>query len=135
MSIQAIRVTPRTDFDHYAAEELDFKRLFTGDHLSISVDKYRPGQRTPKLYKRRPNNGKEILLPFQGNLKIMAGDQEFLADPEANGLTLYVIDALTERNFENVGDTDALVLVFFAPPFSVAEIQDFLIRTKQDQAA
>ena len=135
MAIEKIRVTPRDDFDYYAAEELDFKRLFTGEHLSISIDKYRPGQRTPKLYKRRPNNGKEILLPFQGKLKIMAGEQEFIADPSANGLTLYVIDALTERNFENVGDTDALVLVFFAPPFSVAEIQDFLVQTGQNQAA
>lgn len=126
MAITKIDAEATKEFDFYAAENLDFKRLFTDEHLSISIDRYRPGQVTPILYKQRPADGKEILLPFKGTLKIVTADQEFVADPATNGLSLYVIDALTGRHYENVGTTDALVLVFFAPPFTVAEIQDFL---------
>lgn len=124
--MQEIRLLEVTDFNDFEAENLLFAKLYRNKHISLSLDKYVVGVKTPMMYKNRPEEGKEILIPFSGKLKIITEDQERVCDPAKNGLSVVIIDGNTKRQFENVGEVDALVLAIFAPPFHIDEIKDFL---------
>jgi len=113
-------------FENFPEENLKFAKLYRNEHISISFDKYVVGIKTPTLYKNRPNGGKEILIPLVGKLRINTDGESKDFDPENNGLSIVVIESNTNRQFENIGEKDALVLAIFSPPFSIKELEDFL---------
>jgi len=124
--MKEIKVNGVKDFEYFKEENLKFAKIFKNKHISISLDKYEVGVKYPMLYKDRPEEGKEILIPFKGKLKITTKTESKIFDPESDGLSLVIIDAREERQFENVGNTDAKVLAIFAPPFQLKEIEHFL---------
>jgi hypothetical protein len=124
--MKEIKLNEVKNFEYFKEENLNFAKIFRNQHISISLDKYEVGAKHPMLYKDRPEGGKEILIPFKGKLKIITKTESKIFDPENEGLSLVVIDAREERQFENVGNTDAKVLAIFAPPFQLKEIEHFL---------
>jgi len=124
--MKEIKLSKVENFEYFKEENLNFAKIFRNKHISISLDKYKVGVKTPMIYKDRPDGGKEILIPFKGKLKIITKTKSKIFDPENEGLSLVVIDAKEERQFENIGDTDAKVLAIFAPPFQLKEIEHFL---------
>lgn len=128
--MKVINLSKFNDFEDFKAESLKFGKIFRNEHISISLDKYEVGVKTPMMYKDRPQNGKEILLPFTGKLKIIMETESKIFEPEKEGLSLVVIDARTKRQFENMGNKPAKVLAIFAPPFELKEIEHFLKSVK-----
>ena len=128
--MKIINLSKFTDFDDFKEENLKFGKIFRNEHISISLDNYEVGVKTPLMYKDRPQSGKEILLPFTGRLKIITETESKIFEPEKEGLSLIVIDARTKRQFENLGNTSAKVLAIFAPPFELKEIEHFLKSVK-----
>ena len=129
--MEVIKLDEVKDFKDYEAEKIKFKRLFTNEYISISLDKYEAGIRTPMLYKDRPEGAKEILIPIEGRIKIITKNEARVFDPEKEGLSLVIIDRREERRFENVGDKEAKGLAIFAPPFHLKEIEHFLKKIKK----
>ena len=124
--MKEIKLNEVKDFEYFKEENLRFAKIFRNKHVSISLDKYEVGVKYPILYKDRPEDGKEILIPFKGKLKIKTKSESKIFDPENEGLSLVLINAREERQFENVGNIDAKVLAIFAPPFQLKEIEHFL---------
>lgn len=124
--MKVINLSRFNDFEGLKAENFKFGKIFRNEHISISLDNYDVGVKTPLLYKDRPQNGKEILLPFTGKLKIITETESNIFEPEKEGLSLVIIDTRTKRQFENMGNTPAKVLAIFAPPFELKEIEHFL---------
>lgn len=124
--MKEIKLNEVENFEYFKEENLNFAKIFKNKHISISLDKYEVGVKYPMLYKDRSEEGKEILIPFKGKLKITTRTESKIFDPENEGLSLVVIDAKEERRFENIGNTDAKVLAIFAPPFQLKEIEHFL---------
>ena len=124
--MKIIKINEVNKFEKFEAENLQFLELFRSKHISISLDKYIIGIKTPMLYKNRPDGGKEILIPLQGEINIITEKATHSFKPETEGISIVILDPNTKRQFENVGETDAKVLAIFAPPFQLNEIKDFL---------
>jgi len=129
--MKIIKINQITKFKRFEAENLQFLELFRSEHISISLDKYIVGIKTPMLYKNRAKGGKEILIPLEGEIKIITEDGENTFDPANDGISIAIINPNTNRQFENIGNIDAKVLAIFAPPFQIEEIEDFLQSVKK----
>jgi hypothetical protein len=132
MPIQKIMLSSVSEFNDFEAENLFFTELFRSKHVSISLDKYVVGVKTPQIQKDRPEGAKEILIPFEGKIKLILEEEYHEFNPQDDGISLVIIDANTKRQFENVGNVDAKVLAIFAPPFQIEEIEDFLNSVKSN---
>lgn len=126
MNIQRINLKDVKDFNELKEENLRFAKIYRNEHISISLDKYAPGVKTPFVQKNRPSHGKEILIPLKGKIKIITEDHQEIFDPETDGISIVVVNSNTKRKFENITEEEALVLAIFAPPFLIDELKELL---------
>ena len=61
LNMKTINLSKFNNFEDFKAENLKFGKIFRNEHISISLDNYDVGVKTPLMYKDRPQNGKEIL--------------------------------------------------------------------------
>lgn len=117
-----IKLNEVDNFQSFDVENLKFKEIFRSEFINFSVDMYEVGKKTPLIQKHRPEGSKEILIPFQGKLRIHTNNGYHDFNPEEEGLTVVFVDPKEARQFENIGDIPVKVLAIFAPPFHMEEI-------------
>lgn len=121
VSMTMLRQVPVQSF----AEENILGAILGGTpHTTATFGIVRPGTMQTPHVQRRPDNGDELILVFEGKFRIVSGNDRTAAhDTAAQGAVYLSIEAGSVASIENVGDSDVVFFSVFSPPFVLGEIE------------